>query len=347
MKLHLSFITFKFHVKNANLLKNRYFYLILHHLLLILSMMKFHFAPVQGHTDAAFRHFHSLNYGGDLSYYSPFIRLEHCALRPRDLKDITSDMNNGVDITPQVIFRDAEELSSLVALLRTNNFSSIDLNMGCPFPLQTGHGRGAATVANTQLAEEIVRIVNNNPDITFSVKMRLGLSSPEEWKSLLPFLNKMSLRHITVHPRVARQQYDGELYLDSFEEILAESYNPVVFNGDIKTPSDIDSIITKFPSISGIMIGRGLLSRPSLIAEYTSGKDWDKKDRLDALIKFHSDLFGHYKSTLCGDNQLLSKIKPFWEYSEEEIGRKAWKNIKKAGNMAKYHTALTLISTEI
>ena len=42
-------------------------------------------------------------------------------------------------------------------------------------------------------------------------------------------------------------------------------------------------------------------------------------------------------------SQLLSKIKPFWEYAEEEIGRKAWKAIKKAGNVPKYRTALALI----
>ena len=49
--------------------------------------MKFHFAPVQGHTDAPYRHFHAGMYGHDISYYTPFIRLERGDLRVRDVKD--------------------------------------------------------------------------------------------------------------------------------------------------------------------------------------------------------------------------------------------------------------------
>ena len=51
----------------------------------------------------------------------------------------------------------------------------------------------------------------------------------------------------------------------------------------------------------------------------------------------------HYRETLCGDHQILSKIKPFWEYAEAEIGRKPWKMISKASNMAKYQSAVAMI----
>ncbi len=61
------------------------------------------------------------------------------------------------------------------------------------------------------------------------------------------------------------------------------------------------------------------------------------------MLKFHRDLLHHHESTLCGDSQILSKIKPFWEYAEAEIGRKPWKAIKKASNMAKYHSAVATI----
>ena len=305
--------------------------------------MTFHFAPVQGHTDAAYRHFHAANYGNHTDYYTPFIRLEKGAIRPRDLKDFTSELNEGTHLVPQIIFRDKEELYSLVKLMKDNGATEIDLNMGCPFPLQTGHGRGAATVGNAEVAAAVENVVNDNDDVRFSVKMRLGFSSPEEWHTLMPFLNNVKLDHIAVHPRVARQQYGGDLNLDQFGQILKESKNPVVFNGDIRKPDDIKNIVGRFPEISGIMMGRGLLGRPSLVAEYLSGEEMAREDRLELMLRFHRQLLDHYASTLCGDSQIISKIKPFWEYSEEEIGRKPYKLIKKATNIAKYHSAVATI----
>lgn len=305
--------------------------------------MKFHFAPVQGHTDAAYRHFHALNYGNHTDYYTPFIRLEKGTLRNRDLKDFTSELNDRSHLIPQIIFRDQNELTSLVALLKQNGATDIDLNMGCPFPLQTGHGRGAATIANRQLSQAVEEMIKANPEINFSVKMRLGFVDPTEWQSLLHYLNNVSLSHIAVHPRVAKQQYNGELYLDKFADLLNNSTNPVVFNGEIHTPDDIHKIKEMFPQLDGIMIGRGLLARPSLVAEYLSGEEIEKEERLRLMLKFHRQLLDYYESTLCGESQVISKIKPFWEYAENEIGRKPYKAIKKATNIAKYHSAVATV----
>lgn len=307
--------------------------------------MKYYFAPVQGHTDAPYRHFHNLIYGDTASgvtFFTPFIRLENGSIRQRDLKDLASNLNEGTHIVPQIIFRDATELDALVEILKKEGVKEIDLNMGCPFPLQTGHGRGAATIADEELGAAVARMVAANPDITFSVKMRLGMTDPDEWKTLIPVLNTVSLSHITVHPRIARQQYGGDLYLDRFAGILSESTNPIVFNGDIRTPQDFKSIETKFPEIAGIMTARGILGRPSLIAEAEQG-EWDHAKRIETMLAFHRELFNYYSETLCGDTQILSKIKPFWEYAEEEIGRKAWKNIRKAVNIAKYNSAVAMI----
>lgn len=303
-----------------------------------------HFAPVQGHTDTAYRHFYAQIYGGNLIYYTPFIRLEKGGLRPRDKKDYISDLNLNHIIIPQIIFRDNLELNSLIKIFKDLGSNRIDLNMGCPFPLQTGHGRGAATITNEKLAAEIVKAVETNPEIIFSVKMRLGMTDPSEWQRLLPYLNSINLSHITLHPRIAKQQYGGELNLEQFGHFLSQSKNPVIFNGDIKIPEDIYKIDNKFSNITGIMVGRGILGRPSLFSEYLEGKEWEKEKRLEKMLEFHNLLFKHYSSVLCGDSQVISKIQPFWEYSENEIGRKAWKAIKKATNISKYQTAIAMIN---
>lgn len=306
-------------------------------------MTTLYFAPVQGHTDAAYRHFHNETYDTGCIFTTPFIRKEKEGFRPKDIKDVTTPLNEGIRLVPQVIFRDHEELSWLVAHIKELGATEIDINMGCPFPLQTARGRGAATIANPDAAEAVEKVVSENPDISFSVKMRLGYENPDEWRGLLPTLNRLPLTHITMHPRIARQQYVGSVDMEQWKAFIGESTNPVVYNGDLLTPGDLAGIAERYPGIAGIMIGRGILGRPSLFSEYLEGGEWPRRQRIEQMMALHRRLLTHYTETLCGDSQIISKIAPFWEYSEAEIGRKAWKAIKKASNMAKYHSAVTMI----
>lgn len=311
--------------------------------------MKYYFAPVQGHTDSAYRHFHAHHFGhtansdNEIIYTTPFIRLEKGEIRKKDVKDVISQLNEGINVVPQVIFKNREELISLVELLKEYGSNRLDLNMGCPFPLQTSRGRGAASISNPECISAVEEVVKAYPEISFSVKMRLGFDR-EEYLPLLETLNRLNLSHISVHPRTAKEQYTGELHEDSFLDIYKKSKNPLVYNGDIRTPEDAEAIMNRFPELGGIMIGRGALGRPSIFKEIMEGKEWDESKRRKEMLAFHNALYSYFKDTLIGgEHQVLSKIQPFWEYAEMTIGRKAWKGIKKASNISKYQTALAMI----
>lgn len=301
-----------------------------------------HIAPVQGHTDAAWRHFHAQAYGNNHTYYTPFIRLEKGEFRRHDIKDFSSELNANHQLVPQIIFRDANELEALISGLADLGAARIDLNTGCPFPLQTARGRGAGFICNTEEYAKLPQILNKYPNIDFSLKMRLGFNNPDDWKQVVQYLNEAPLSHITMHPRFAKQQYGGEPDLEQFAAFLEASDKPVIYNGDLRTPEDFVRIQNQFPAIAGVMTARGILARPSLLLEVEQG-ELPREQRIERMLRFHRNLLNHYESTLCGDSQILSKIKPFWEYAEEEIGRKPWKAIKKASNMAKYHSAVAQI----
>ena len=297
-------------------------------------------APLQGHTDAAWRHWHNEIYGGGNLYFTPFIRAEHGEMRSRDLRDVTSPLNDSLRLEPQVIFRDMAELDLLLSALAETGVREANLNMGCPFPPQTSKGRGAGFIPNLEEAAKLKETVRKYPGISLSVKMRLGYKDADEWRGILPILNELPLRFIALHPRIARQQYGGQLDLGQFGDFLRESNAPVVFNGEIKTPEDAAAVYERFPGIAGIMLGRGLLARPSLAAEIAGGKEWTPAERIAGMKDFHHELLAHYEKVLCGDSQILSKIQPFWEFAEPEIGHKAWKAIRKASTLPKYKSAL-------
>lgn len=303
-------------------------------------------APIQGLTETAWRHFHHMIYGDGITrYHTPFLRVERGEIRRRDLRDLGSDFNRDIRLTPQIILRDLREFRMLCDAVAEAGYRQIDINMGCPFPPQVHHGRGAGMIANTELLAALGDEMRGRySGIEFSLKMRLGVESPDEWRVSADAVNALPLSHVTVHPRTARQQYQGELWLDEFAALLAGSAHPVIYNGDITHPSHIDDILSRYPSLAGVMIGRGLFSRPSIVAEWLAGEEWDEARRYEALMRLHSMVYGHYRDTLSGDAQVLGKVKPFWEYLAPSLDRKAMKAIKKATSLRKYEEGVRAIS---
>lgn len=300
--------------------------------------MKLFVAPLQGYTDAPFRHFHNQFYGGADGYFSPFLRIEKGMPARREMRDILSSLGCGDGFVPQIIFRDAEEFSTLAGTLKDAGFRRIDLNMGCPFPPQVRKGRGAGFLLRPGELAKVAAYVTGDTVVDYSVKMRLGVDAPDQWKPLVAILRDMPLVHVTVHPRTAREQYRGSLHLDSFEEFASTVGKPLVFNGDILSPADISATVERWPWLHGVMVGRGLLARPSIFVEWREGCEWSFDRRREEMFRLHAALLGHYRPLLCGDAQLLARMKSFWEYSE--LSHRQLKRIGKARSMADYEDAV-------
>lgn len=308
-------------------------------------MYKIEFAPLQGYTDAIYRTMHNKVFGGINCYYSPFIRLEKGEVRQKDIKDILPENNENINLVPQIIVNSNEEFLKLTESVSNLGYKRIDINMGCPFPLQTKKGRGAAILQNTKHLEDIVESINSINDIDFSIKMRLGMDSAEDAKGALEIINKAKLHHITIHPRIAKQQYKGEIDYQTFDYIYQNCLHPIIYNGDILSQEDIYNIINIYPKIEGIMIGRGLLAKPYLAMELNKTIRLSVSERLSMIMKLHDAIYDHYSSVMQGEHQLLLKMKTFWEYLDEEIGKKPYKAIKKSVNIKKYELAIRLIGS--
>ncbi|MDE7386851.1 MAG: tRNA-dihydrouridine synthase family protein, partial [Muribaculaceae bacterium] len=265
--------------------------------------MKLFAAPLQGYTDAPFRHWHAALYGGVDTYFTPFLRVEKQAPASKALRDITSPLNANHPLVPQIIFNGADEFRLLVDTLVELGHRRVDLNIGCPFPPQVHRGRGAGFIACPDRWPSLQAAMACYPHVGFSVKMRLGVGQPDEWLAIAPMLNDMPLTSVTLHPRTARQQYRGDLCLDHLDRFIDTVRHPIIFNGDITTPSQYAAIASRYPRLDGVMIGRGLLGRPSLCAEISENREWSPEERLHRLIGLHDHLFDHYSATLCGDTQ--------------------------------------------
>lgn len=311
-------------------------------------MLPIHFAPLQGYTEAPYRAIHQQVCGGIETYYTPFIRLEHGQIRKKDFREALPEVNKDVPVVPQVIASSADEFRILCMKLVETGHHRIDINMGCPFPLQTRLGRGSGIWQYPDRVEAILKEARSFHDlqhVDFSLKMRLGQESADESLTLLPVLNETPLLHIALHPRVGQQQYKGDLLLDSFQIFYEKSVNPLIYNGELKSVDEMIAIEQRFPKLVGLMVGRGLLSRPTLAKEYQIACQCNNQSQSTlsddevrkTVLQMHRMLFEYYKQHIeGGDAQLLQKMHSFWDYMEPLFGHKIVKKILKSGSLRNY-----------
>ena len=312
-----------------------------------MNTIEIHFAPLQGYTEAPYRRIHQEVCGGVSSYYTPFIRIEHGQIRKKDLREALPEQNQGVHVVPQIIASDASEFLQLAQKLMSVGHQEMDVNMGCPFPLQTRLGRGSGLLPHADKVREILEAMTRLHDehqIVFSIKMRLGQESADEAMALLPYLNQTPLHHLTLHPRIGRDQYKGEPDMEAFSRFAGQCQVPMVYNGMLTTVEEIHNVVERFPQLQGVMIGRGMLARPTLAQEYLSGQTFSPEQVKAKLLEMHRLLLEHYESAIeGGESQLVMKMHSFWEYLEPTFGHKAIKKILKSGNMRNYHEATSSV----
>lgn len=297
------------------------------------------FAPLQGYTDAAYRRAHWDCAGGVDEYYMPFVRLENGEPRRKDMRDAAPERNAGVPTVAQVIARDGDEFAQLCDALQGQGWQRIDLNLGCPFPMQTRAGRGSGLLQHPDRIEAICHEMQRRPEVVFSVKMRLGQTSLDEGLAAMPIVNAMPLTHVTIHPRLGQQQYKGSPDLRAFAQMSQACTHPVVYNGDItgvesgewkvSTSAGPTPSILHFPLIKGVMLGRGLLARPWMLSS---------KEPREVLREMHAAVYRHATATYCGDSQILVHLHAFWEYLD--IPQKQKKALLKSPTLRRYDEAV-------
>lgn len=308
------------------------------------ELLPIHFAPLQGYTEAPYRNAHSICFGGVDTYYTPFVRLEKGHFRPKDIRDITPANNQVPHFVPQLIAPNATKAETILSLFIEKGYQEVDINLGCPFLILAKRHNGAGILPYPDEVASLLNIISKYPEIKFSVKMRLGWQQAEECLAIAPILNDLPIRQITMHPRLGEQQYKGTVDLEGFKAFYEICKHPLVYNGDLLSTEDIQQIATRFPKLSGIMIGRGLLANPALALEYKEGRKLSADEMGKKLREMHTMIFNHYEQRMeGGEGQLLNKMKTLWEYLLPEGDRKQLKAIHKSTSINKYQQAVTTL----
>lgn len=303
-------------------------------------------APLQGFTDFTYRNvFHEV-YGGVTKYFISYLSYgKRKEIKKSLLKEILPENNKALPAIPQVLFSDSTELLELVSILIDNGYKEINLNLGCPYPMATNRGRGAAWLEKpAALNETLSELFGKGFQSKFSIKMRAGMTNNQDAQAVFEILNQFPLEEIIFHPRTAKQMYNGKADPSLFEEAIPMVKHPLVYNGDLFSASDLQEFKALLPNQHSWMIGRGLLMDPSLALQL-NGLEMDKNLGKQKMKEFHDHLFQQYSEKLQGSGHLLAKMNQFWSYFSESFDNphKAMKLVKKSSNVLKYNAAVVEI----
>lgn len=310
------------------------------------NTIKIYQAPLQGFTDFDFRKALAESFGGVDKYFIPYLSYgKGREIKKSQLREVFPENNESLPVVPQVLFSDQAELFDLVTILIDYGYQEINLNLGCPYPMATNRGRGAAWLEKPEALNEILQqLYAKSFPAKFSVKMRAGMSNDQDAKAVFDVLNQFPLEELIFHPRTASQMYDGKANPQLFLKAILQVKHPIVYNGDISSVADFQELRNILPEQTSWMIGRGLLTNPALAVQL-KGEIFETKALRKLMREFHDQLLEAYSARLQGDGHIVMKMSQFWTYFSEsfENPHKAMKLVKKSSSLLKYNAAVTEI----
>ena len=317
--------------------------------------MKYYLAPMEGITGYVFRRAQRDFFAPFDKYMTPFLapNRNRC-MNARERKDVQPEHNQGAVTVPQILANQSEVFLRTAEELAALGYEELNLNLGCPSGTVTAKGRGAGFLARPKELERFLAEIFAHTRQRISVKTRLGVEEAEEFETILEIYNRYPLTELIIHPRVQQDFYRRKPNLTAFAKALACCRHPVCYNGDLFTVRDLQQFRRQFPQVERVMLGRGAIVNPGFLNLLAQGAAADQEsenvpeqgkrteamgsDLAQRLRAFHDRILADYERELCGERNVLFKMKELWFYmirlfpdSEKEA-----KQIKKVQHLYVY-----------
>lgn len=227
-------------------------------------------APMAGVTHSAFRRLLS-DFGGYGALFTEM--LSASAFLHESLEQSPFSRRRACEGAVIYQFRTSgeENLEAVVEKMAGLDFTAIDLNLGCPAPKIQCQASGAALFRDFERLKGVLTRIRRCYKGPLTVKIRLG-DDPENWRG--PFLDRLRLfedadvQAITVHPRFSGEKLKRIARWTEFPWVAAQTPIPVIGNGDICSPRDVENNRALFEPLAGIMLGRIVAVKPWIFRDF-------------------------------------------------------------------------------
>ena len=293
--------------------------------------MRYYFAPMEGLTDSVYRRLHHQYFGGVDRYYMPFLSpTMHRTLSGKENRELPAADSVPFTAIPQVLTKVPDDFLWAAELCKDRGYQEVNLNLGCPSGTVVAKGKGSGMLADLPELDRFLEKVFASAPLPISIKTRLGLTAPAEFPAILEIFNRYPIAELTIHPRVRKQFYQGDVWIDMFRYALQESKNPLCYNGDLWCRQDCDRLAAEFPQVEAIMLGRGLVADPGMLLP--GGTD------VGILEQFHDALLEEYLVLFGGSRNAMFRLKENWSFllPRFEDSEKLAKRLRKTTDLGEY-----------
>ena len=273
--------------------------------------MELSFAPMEGITGSIYRRVHARLFPGADVYYAPFLAPDGTGrFKGSALRELLPENNRGITLIPQLLVNAPMPFLAAAETLRDLGYEELNLNVGCPSGTVVAKHKGAGMLGDLESLEHCLDVIFSNCTQRISVKTRLGLGSSAEFPAILSLYRHYPLARLIVHARDRTGMYQSRPDLDAFALSLCDSPFPVVFNGNVFSAGDYDAIVSRFPALSGVMLGRGAVTDPALFRRIRGGSALTTEE----LSAFHEALLEETLASGLAPNYTVQRMKELWFY---------------------------------
>lgn len=253
-------------------------------------------APMAGYTDYAYRHL-QLEQGAGL-VFTELVSAKGLILGGKDNQVLLYSKGNEHNTAVQLFGENSFYLRQACESEYLAPFSIVDINMGCPVPKVFKNGEGSALLTDIKKAENIIReCVKSGKTIT--VKIRIGQVKGDDIATDYAMMaENAGASLITIHGRVREDYYSGEPNFNAIEKAKNSVKIPVIANGGIFTEEDAINMFNR-TGADGVMVARGALANPFLIAKLTNTKtDKNLKEYILSHIELMKEIYSDRRVAL-------------------------------------------------
>ena len=293
--------------------------------------MRYYFAPMEGITDSIYRRIHHKYFPGIDRYYMPFLSpTQHRCLTHKESRELPMAESEPFAAIPQILTKIPGDFLWAAQVCRDRGYGEVNLNVGCPSGTVVAKGKGAGMLRNVSELDAFLDAVFRDSPIPISIKTRLGIENAAEFPALLEVFNRYPVKELTIHPRVRKQFYSGGVDMEMFHYAAEHSKNPLCYNGNLNSLTDIAAFSAQFPQIGAVMLGRGLIGDPGML---TPGGTTAEK-----LEQFTNELLETYMDAFGGARNAMFRMKENWGFllHRFEGSEKLGKQLRKTTDIGEY-----------
>jgi len=282
--------------------------------------MKLWLAPLHGITYYNFRNCFTKHFSGINCAITPFVAAQPKErLNPKKLRDLFPENSTNLPVIPQLMGNNPNDIKETIIVLQDFfGYKHFNWNIGCPMKQIVRKKRGCGVMLFPDLIEETVKEVCEKTSASFSLKMRLGLHSPDEGMNILQRVEGYPIDFLCIHPRLGTQQYEGGVDLELFEVFYQATNHKIIYSGDINDVIFFMKLHQRFPKIKNWMLGRGILQNPFLAEQIVKALHETPLQSVLFLPQKRFTIFYYEYSeillSLFGEKIALSSLKELWHY---------------------------------